>query len=260
MTTIFIFQKYEQILPTSNFNENVRDQSVRLYLWVAFHCTWSNTQFTIITVSESPHSQAVWWQDQSMIDTTWHLNTTEKLIFTHHALVKGRIRTLGWKSKQWRSTCPMWYPSSAVTLSGNILFEVDLWPKRPESPLPKVKSFPSAVMTAECLNPHASWKREIWFKRNLIVPESKSEIFWNLNSDHVMDLAIRSDSIFLYLHHFLSLQSLDLFGSPLPFTVPVAEFPIIPITPAEHLSGLSESQWVSIRPVWCHKLSHYITY
>ncbi len=81
-----------------------------------------------------------------------------------------------------------------------------------------------------------------------------------MKSDHVMVLVISSDSNFHYLHHFLSLQSLDLFGSPLPFTVPMAKFPIIPITPAEHLSGLSESQWVAIRPVWCHQLSHYITY
>lgn len=135
------------------------------------------------------------------------------------------------------STCPMWHPSSAVTLSGTILFEVDLWPKRPESPLPKVKSFPSDVTTAECLNPHASWEGKSLFKWKLIM-----WLFWWL----------LWTVICLYLHNLLSLQSLDLFGSPLAFAVPVAEFPIIPITPAEHLSSLGESQWVSIWPIWGH--------
>lgn len=62
-------------------------------------------------------------------------------------------------------TWPTWYPSRAATLSGSILLDVDLWPRRPDSPLPKVKSFPSAVTTAECRKPQASWEEQTHMTR-----------------------------------------------------------------------------------------------
>ena len=61
---------------------------------------------------------------------------------------------------QCRHTCPTRVSSSAVTRSGSFLLSVEPSPSRPYSPLPKVNSLPSAVTTAECLKPQATWTRQ----------------------------------------------------------------------------------------------------
>lgn len=74
-------------------------------------------------------------------------------------------------------TWPTWYPSRAATLSGSILLDVDLWPRRPDSPLPKVNSFPSAVTTAECRKPQASWE-------NKHEPYEATELHWFVGAQY----------------------------------------------------------------------------
>lgn len=58
------------------------------------------------------------------------------------------------------------------------------------------------------------------------------------------------------LHHFLSLQRLDLPRSALAVAVPVAKLAVVAVAPAEHLTALRQSHGVTVTATGCHQLSH----
>lgn len=61
------------------------------------------------------------------------------------------------------------------------------------------------------------------------------------------------------LHHLLSLQSFDLSRSALAVAVPVAQLPVVPVPPAEHLPALRQSHGVTVTATRRHQLSHHKT-
>lgn len=127
------------------------------YLRIVFCCRGPSSQFAIIPITECPHNHAIKRQHQCVIETTWHLRMVTKSAL--HIYVESFLSPMKTNDALFL-TWPTWYPSRAATLSGSILLDVDLWPRRPDSPLPKVKSFPSAVTTAECRKPQASWEEQ----------------------------------------------------------------------------------------------------
>lgn len=140
-----------------------------LYLRIVLRCRGTCSQFAIIPISKGPHNHAIKRQHQCVVETTRHLEKVTRLALFLYILITYLLSlrrlylhlSFRMKTNSPFLTCPTWYPSRAATLSGSILLDVDLWPRRPDSPLPKVNSFPSAVTTAECRKPQASWEERI---------------------------------------------------------------------------------------------------
>ena len=61
------------------------------------------------------------------------------------------------------------------------------------------------------------------------------------------------------LHHLLPLQGLYLPRPALAVTVPVAQLPVVSVSPAEHLAALRQRHGVAVAAARCHQLGHHET-
>lgn len=189
----------------------------------------AQTQFTVVSIAEGPNCHSVGRDDQSVVQATGHLRRRRRSqrwrFMLRHVAVTSLVR----------------YLSNLVALQGR-----DLLRELLVGGVSQAQSAIVAVAKREKLPVGGDHGRMFEPTGHLVRTHTQSEERGSSNAAPPPT----------NLHHFLSLQGLDLSGSTLPVAVPVAQLPVVAVTPAEHLAALGQSHGVTVAAAGCHQLRH----